>query len=80
MPLYEFYCISCGNSFEDILQWNENAPSCPICHSEKTEKIISSPSPLKKGAFPFKPGPVHPMATNMLSGKSGCPGCSGNKD
>ena len=33
---------------------------------------MSVPSPLKTGAFPFKPGPVHPLASRMGKGLAGC--------
>ena len=41
---------------------------------------MSVPSPLKTGAFPFKPGPVHPLASKMGKGLAGCgqAGCGGS--
>ncbi|WP_304736977.1 hypothetical protein [uncultured Desulfovibrio sp.] len=38
---------------------------------------MSVPSPLKTGAFPFKPGPVRPMGTGMPSCGGGGGGCGG---
>ena len=61
MPLYEFECGKCGHIFEELCSSDEMA-ICPVCASGETRKRISAPAPLKKGAFPFKPGPVHPIA------------------
>ncbi|MCR4666875.1 MAG: zinc ribbon domain-containing protein [Desulfovibrio sp.] len=72
MPLYDFCCENCGKEFEDIVK-NESSinPSCPSCGSNKTTRKVSAPSPLKTGAFPFKPGPVRPLG-------NGGPSCGGS--
>lgn len=74
MPLYDFTCTACGAHFEDITSPEEVCPPCPACGSAATERLMSAPSPLKTGAFPFKPGPVHPLASKMAQGTSGCGG------
>jgi putative FmdB family regulatory protein len=71
MPLYDFLCTACGNKFEE-LAFGDEKPVCPKCASAATERQISAPSPLKKGKFPYKPGPVRPMGTGAPS----CPGGS----
>lgn len=78
MPLYEFVCQDCGNTFEEICPASAQAPACPSCQSGRTQRLVSMPSPLKTGAFPFKVGPVHPMASKMAAGMSGssCGSCS----
>lgn len=76
MPLYEFVCGSCGAVFEEICKAEADAPACPVCGAQETKRQVSMPSPLKTGAFPFKPGPVHPMAQKMASGMS-CGSCGG---
>lgn len=63
MPIYEFKCAACGLVFEELCNSPDKA-QCPSCGSEQTELKISAPAPLKKGAFPFKPGPVHPLAAS----------------
>lgn len=74
MPMYDFFCRNCRASFEELLLKEEDAPQCPHCASTDTERRISMPSPLKKGAFPFKPGPVHPIAARAGGGCGGsCP-------
>lgn len=74
MPLYEFYCPQCQETFEELASPHE-APVCPRCGGA-TERRMSAPSPLKTGAFPFKPGPVRPMARKALQG-CGAGGCGG---
>ena len=77
MPMYDFFCQSCTTVFEELLLKNEAAAACHECGSAETERMISAPSPLKTGAFPFKPGPVHPMAARMARGGGGCGGGGG---
>ncbi|MSS26663.1 zinc ribbon domain-containing protein [Desulfovibrio sp. PG-178-WT-4] len=80
MPMYDFLCTACGEKFEELVLNGEAAsPACPQCGSTATERQMSAPSPLKTGAFPFKPGPVRPMGTGMPScgGSAGAGGCGG---
>ena len=80
MPMYDFVCTACGNKFEDLV-FGDELPACPQCASPATEKQMCVPSPLKTGAFPYKPGPVRPMGTGMppsCAAGGGCGGCSGN--
>lgn len=62
MPLYDFLCTTCGARFEELAFGGETPP-CPTCGSAATERQMSAPSPLKTGAFPYKPGPVRPLGT-----------------
>ncbi|MBO4369240.1 MAG: zinc ribbon domain-containing protein [Desulfovibrio sp.] len=79
MPLYDFCCTQCGQEFEELVR-NESftAPVCPQCGSKNTERKMSAPSPLKKGAFPFKVGPVQPLghggpSCGATCGSGSCP-------
>jgi len=75
MPMYDFSCKDCTALFEELLVKDEDAVLCPQCGSAGTMRMLSAPSPMKKGAFPFKPGPVHPMASRMGGCQGGgCPG------
>ncbi len=80
MPMYDFVCTACGNKFEDLV-FGDEVPACPKCNSSAAEKQMCVPSPLKTGAFPYKPGPVRPMGKGMppsCAAGGGCGGCSGN--
>jgi len=72
MPMYDFSCQNCMTVFEELLVKDDGAAVvvCPMCGSAATARMLSAPSPLKTGAFPFKPGPVHPLAGRMAGG---CP-------
>lgn len=44
MPLYEYHCSECDQSFEKMMRFSELdlAPECPHCHSRETHKQIST--------------------------------------
>ena len=49
MPLYDFKCVKCEHTFEELVNMSETSdPPCPICNSE-TEKLISLSSFRLKG-------------------------------
>ncbi len=72
MPMYDFLCETCHKSFEELASPDE-IPACPECGAAHVIRKISAPSPLKTGAFPYKVGPVRPMAQNR---SAGCPKAS----
>ena len=78
MPMYDFYCTACSHEFEDMTSPEAACPPCPQCGSTETERLVCAPS-LKKGAMPFKVGPVRPMPPKPLRGGGPCGGggCSG---
>lgn len=43
MPIYEYHCLQCGNSFEEIRHMEERDKElmCPKCHSTLTERVLS---------------------------------------
>jgi putative FmdB family regulatory protein len=44
MPLYEYHCPSCGNTFDKIVRFSEadKVPICPHCGEKDTRKKISA--------------------------------------
>ena len=44
MPLYEYHCRCCGNSFEKLrrMQDGDLGLQCPDCHSEEVERQLST--------------------------------------
>jgi putative FmdB family regulatory protein len=41
MPLFEYQCKRCGTNFEALVRPGDPSPSCPECHSEELEKLLS---------------------------------------
>ncbi|HVJ04197.1 MAG TPA: zinc ribbon domain-containing protein [Candidatus Saccharimonadales bacterium] len=51
MPLYEYKCSNCAHRFERIVKFSD-APltTCPKCHKETIEQLISAPAIQFKGS------------------------------
>lgn len=79
MPMFDFLCPSCQNQFEELIFGDDKA-LCPKCGEQNVERMISAPSPLKTGAFPYKVGPVHPLVSKpQQATASSCPAsCAGS--
>lgn len=58
MPLYDFECLDCGERFEALVL-GRGAPSCPICHGSKLEKLVST----------FAVNSAATRKTNLTSGR-----------
>ena len=71
MPIYEFNCPKCKTVFEELV-FGQDAPPCPKCGSEKTEKLLSRPTLHMQG----EPNRVGQQVSFPSSG-GGCAGCSG---
>jgi len=41
MPMYEYYCRTCGETFELLEKEKGKNPTCPKCNSPETEKKLS---------------------------------------
>ncbi len=75
MPMFDFLCPKCQHQFEELVFGDEKAV-CPNCGEKEIERMVSAPSPLKTGAFPYKVGPVHSrvsMQSNLTK-----PPCNGS--
>ncbi len=51
MPLYQFECLSCGNTFELIQKIDSSNPECPECRGETRRLISKSSFRLKGGGW-----------------------------
>lgn len=40
MPIYDFTCGSCGETFEELVRNPDDRPLCPVCGGE-TDKQLS---------------------------------------
>ncbi|MBU6172918.1 MAG: zinc ribbon domain-containing protein [Planctomycetes bacterium] len=43
MPLYEYRCCSCRETFEALVFGGEQ-PECPECHSVELQRLMSLPA------------------------------------
>lgn len=44
MPIYEYQCTDCGITFEKLMGFSDpnlNAPECPGCQSQQTQRRLS---------------------------------------
>lgn len=44
MPLYEFRCEKCGETFDKLVSTRDRnkIPACPECSSKKVQRLVSS--------------------------------------
>lgn len=44
MPLYEYFCKTCGKRFDKMMRFSEanSSPACPYCSSQETSKQITT--------------------------------------
>ena len=57
MPIYEYQCIECENTFKVVHSMDDTQVSCILCDNEKIEKVIPLLQDVKKG-FTQKTGDV----------------------
>lgn len=75
MPMYEFACQQCGQTFEELVSGDEH-PACPQCGSAKTEKLLSCCAFSSGGASSGAESDYTPPSTSSGCG-GGCAGCAG---
>ncbi len=76
MPIFEFFCKKCGQSFEELVFSQNEKISCPKCNSESIEKQLSTFGVNAPAAFPGCAGGACDMANPPAGCAEGCcPGC-----
>jgi putative FmdB family regulatory protein len=45
MPIYEFECEQCGSRFEELMDSEAAAPTCPSCGAAEARRRLSPVSP-----------------------------------
>ena len=75
MPMYEYRCSKCGAEFEELV-FGDEAPACPACHAQETEKLLSRPCRCMSGGCSVDPAAYARAAAGAGCG-GGCGGCSG---
>lgn len=66
MPIYEFQCGACDETFEELVLGSQWIVKCPKCSSTRVGKRMS--------AFAFKSG--HKFVASGKAPAGGCGGCS----
>jgi len=61
MPIFEYKCRDCGNTFEEIVLSSSSRIACKRCESERVDKQLSvfavSGTSSSSKAFASEPGP-----------------------
>ena len=73
MPIYEYRCEPCEQTFETLVRSESDAPRCPDCGSVEVAKQFSVPAAAQVGAGARSAGARLPIA----SGGCGTPMCCG---
>ena len=42
MPIYDFSCTACEETFEELCRSDAPSPPCPTCGTEETKRLLSS--------------------------------------
>jgi putative FmdB family regulatory protein len=59
MPIYEYTCVPCGRSFEELVlrRSDEADVRCPSCKGSRVEKRMSRPAAARTGGEGGSSGP-----------------------
>jgi len=62
MPVYDYQCQVCGNTFEVFATFKQKEaglqPECPMCHSTETQQRIGSVLFIRNGGGEVRPAPM----------------------
>lgn len=72
MPIYEIKCQDCGHNGEVLVLGGDAVLVCPECGSAKTERLISTPSPLSSRLGQNLPSPVDRACCRTSPVEAGC--------
>lgn len=74
MPLYDFQCPDCGQTFELLMVSREEVPVCPHCRGRNLKKLMAAHASMSGSPSAF-PGPKDTACCGSAPGKaSGCAG------
>jgi putative FmdB family regulatory protein len=72
MPIFEYRCEGCKQTFEELVFSTDEKPECPNCRSTETHRILSPVRWKGAGGAGGSPSPC----TSCTPGPTGCKGCS----
>jgi len=55
MPIHDFHCAQCNQTFELHVR-HSDTPQCPQCGSTELEKLMSAPAPAGRSAAIIRAG------------------------
>ncbi|MFW6181945.1 MAG: FmdB family zinc ribbon protein [Spirochaetota bacterium] len=70
MPIFEYACDRCGETFETLVRSPQQQVSCPGCSSSDIHKLVSMFARSSRSVSGSEYGEAY-------SSGSGCSGCSG---
>lgn len=73
MPIYEYHCADCGQSFEKLVRRTADLVECPDCHGAQVEQQYSTFAAKADGGGPMAGFANTPAATR--TGGCGGPAC-----
>ncbi len=57
MPIFEYRCGACGETFEELVRGSSETVTCPVCASSQVTKLLSVPStPRMQASAPVRNG------------------------
>lgn len=81
MPIYEYHCEPCDQTFETLVRTSSDAPRCPHCGSHDVARQLSVPAAAQTGRGRAADLPVcgAPAAPSFGCGRPQCGGgvCAG---
>ena len=74
MPIYEYRCVPCEQTFESLVRTPSDQPHCPDCGASEVQKQFSVPAAAQNGV-----GGIARVSTLPISSGPGCgaPVCCG---
>lgn len=76
MPLFEYECKTCKNTFELLVKNADESVSCPECGSKKVERMLSHFATMDSSKKRINMGCVEdPSYKCSMKDSGGCCGC-----
>ncbi len=74
MPLYDYLCIDCGNTFEALVTGAAGDLRCGSCDGQNLKRLLSAPSSLSGAQRSGLPGAGDTACCGTSPAHAGCAG------